>query len=94
MTTNNIRPFWIAWCCAWAVGWFFVGLFTFLVGWVFVPMSLLAILIPVGAPRCPRRPTPVPWWAVEGSRSGWAPPRTWEPGRAPFEAGRNPRWWG
>lgn len=45
---SNLRIFWIIWCSGWAFFWLLTGFFTFLLGWLFVPLSLLAILIPVG----------------------------------------------
>ncbi|MDA8185197.1 MAG: hypothetical protein M0035_12385 [Actinomycetota bacterium] len=45
---STLRIFWIIWCCFWALGWLLVGFFTFLLGWVMVPISLLAIFIPIG----------------------------------------------
>lgn len=53
---DNTRVFWIAWCSAWALGWFTIGWFTLGLGWLGVPLSLLAILIPVGAPARPQIP--------------------------------------
>jgi hypothetical protein len=44
---SNTRIFWIAWCCMWALGWLLLGFFT-IITWLFVPFSLLAILIPIG----------------------------------------------
>ena len=46
---SNLRTFWIIWCSMWALGWLLIGFFTFFIGWLFVPVSLLAILIPVGS---------------------------------------------
>jgi hypothetical protein len=55
---SNARPFWIAWCCGWALCWFVFGFFTFGLAWFGTGLSLLAILIPVGAPaRLPQPPT-------------------------------------
>lgn len=45
---SNVRVFWIAWCAMWALGWLLIGFLTFGLGWLMVPVSLLAILIPVG----------------------------------------------
>lgn len=47
---SNVRVFWIIWCCAWALGWACFGWILFGVGLLLAPISLLAILIPVGAP--------------------------------------------
>jgi hypothetical protein len=44
---SNTRIFWIAWCCMWALGWLLLGFFT-IITWLFVPFSLLAILLPIG----------------------------------------------
>lgn len=45
---SNTRIFWIIWCTMWALGWLLVGFFTFFLGWLMVPVSLLAILLPIG----------------------------------------------
>jgi len=51
------RMLWILWCLAWTAAWTFAGLFTFLFAWLLVPVSLAAILIPIGgAPRAAHRP--------------------------------------
>src|SRR4051794_37183765 len=55
---SNVRPFWIAWCCCWAAFWLIIGFFTFGLGWIGVPLSLLAILIPIGPPAQPTPPLP------------------------------------
>jgi len=55
---SNVRPFWIAWCVAWAFFWFVGGFFTLGFGWLGVPLSLLSIIIPVGAPARPQLPPP------------------------------------
>jgi hypothetical protein len=47
------RTFWIAWCCFWALAWLLAGFFTLFLAWVFVPFSLLAILLPVGRGGAP-----------------------------------------
>jgi hypothetical protein len=47
---GTVRIFWIIWCCFWALGWLLIGFFTFLFGWLMVPLALLAILLPVGKP--------------------------------------------
>jgi hypothetical protein len=60
---SNVRPFWIAWCCAWALGWFVFGFFTFGLGWIGLVLSLLAILIPVGAPA--QSPVPQPLYLAQ-----------------------------
>ena len=46
---SNVRVFWIIWCVMWAMGWLLIGFFTIFIGWLFVPLSLLAILIPIGS---------------------------------------------
>jgi hypothetical protein len=46
---SNVRVFWIIWCVMWALGWLLIGFFTIFLGWLFVPLSLLAILIPIGS---------------------------------------------
>lgn len=52
---SNLRIFWITWCVTWALGWLLIGFFTFLLGWIMVPPSLLAILLPIGSSP-PSRP--------------------------------------
>src|ERR1039458_7164880 len=47
---SKARVFWIRWCSLWAFFWAAFGIFT-PVGWIGVPFSLLAILIPVGLNR-------------------------------------------
>lgn len=44
---SNLRIFWVAWCSFWALFWLLIGFFT-IIGWLGVPLSLSAILIPVG----------------------------------------------
>jgi hypothetical protein len=44
---SQTRIFWIIWCSMWALGWLLLGFFT-IITWLFVPLSLLAILLPVG----------------------------------------------
>ena len=51
-----MRPWkivWLCWCGFWALAWMFVGLFTFGLGWLMVPVSLILMLI-VLAPDQPR----------------------------------------
>ena len=48
---SNVRVFWIIWCVMWALGWLLIGFFTIFIGWLFVPLSLLAILIPIGSTK-------------------------------------------
>lgn len=55
---SNLRIFWIAWCSAWALFWMLAGFFTFLLGWLMIPVSLAAILIPVGQGYQPRAVLP------------------------------------
>lgn len=45
---SNLRIFWIIWCTMWAFGWLLCG-FIFFPVWIFVPLSLGAILIPIGS---------------------------------------------
>jgi hypothetical protein len=54
-----LRTFWVAWCSLWAAFWLLAGFFT-IIGWAGVPLSLLAILLPVGNP-----PKPLPWRCLE-----------------------------
>jgi len=56
---SNLRVFWVAWCSAWALGWLLLGFFT-LVTWLFVPLALAAILLPVGCE--PKPPPPLEPW--------------------------------
>jgi hypothetical protein len=80
MGMSNTRIFWIIWCSAWAVFWFLLGWF-FFPAWIFVPVSLLCILIPVGngsataavgvQPVWPQQQTPSPppgygQWSEDG----------------------------
>ena len=56
---NEQRPsLLIAWCCCWAAFWLIIGFFTFGLGWIGVPFSLPAILIPIGAHAQPMPPLP------------------------------------
>ena len=48
---GNLRVFWIIWCSFWALFWLLAGFATLGIGFVGVPFSLLAILIPVGTGR-------------------------------------------
>lgn len=84
---STLRLFWIIWCCFWALGWLLIGFLTFLLGWLMVPVSLLAILLPIGKSRPPniasfpdasrtRPPVPLPP-AVTPPTSG--PPAGWYP---------------
>ena len=57
---SSLRMFWIAWCVMWALGWLLVGFFTFLLGWLMVPVSLAAILLPVGVDKTYRPPPSLP----------------------------------
>lgn len=43
-----MRTFWIIWCSAWALFWMLAG-FVFFPVWLLVPVSLFAILIPIGS---------------------------------------------
>ena len=45
------RTAWIIFCCVMAAFWAVAGLFTFGLAWLLVPVSLLAIFIPVGKER-------------------------------------------
>lgn len=91
---NNVRPFWIAWCCCWAAFWLIVGFFTFGLGWIGVPLSLLAILIPIGAPA---RPLPPPPYCLPAPRvylqlppPGYRQPPTGYPQQPPPGYGQRP----
>lgn len=91
---TNARIFWIIWCSMWALFWLLAGFFTFLVGWLLVPVSLLAILIPVGGGGAPpkyirfpggRPPSQPPWqppWQSPAPQ-GPPPPLASPPGAAP-----------
>ena len=48
---SDLRLIWVVWCVMWALGWLLIGFFTFFIGWIFVPLSLLAILVPIGSSR-------------------------------------------
>lgn len=81
---SNLRVFWIIWCSMWAFGWLLFG-WLLILGWVMVPVSLLAILIPVGAsPRPQLPPAGHPAWEnpprccrcgapPEAHPGGWCP---------------------
>lgn len=102
---STVRVFWIIWCCFWALGWMLVGLFTFLLGWLMVPVSLLAILLPVGNTRGPKfvsfpdapnsqMPPPVPGPALEPPPGPVPPPFGPPPGWYPDPAGSDTqRYW-
>jgi hypothetical protein len=47
--TSNLRSFWIVWCSMWALGWLLCGFVTQYLSWLLVPVSVLCILLPVGA---------------------------------------------
>lgn len=87
---SNSRIFWIAWCTMWALGWLLIGFFTFFLGWIMVPVSLLAILIPVGGTgnrAAPQVAYPPPGWVPPGQQLPPGPPVPPNgPGAAP--------WWG
>lgn len=51
---SGLRIFWIIWCSFWALGWMLVGFGTLLLGWLMVPVSLFAILLPVGKQSTPQ----------------------------------------
>ncbi|MHB1536435.1 MAG: DUF2510 domain-containing protein [Acidimicrobiales bacterium] len=94
---SNTRIFWIIWCSMWAFFWLLMGFFTFLLGWIFVPFSLLAILIPVGAGPKSNYPVPPPYgpWGQYpqgpmGGPAGPPPPPGWYPDPA---GSGSPRWW-
>jgi hypothetical protein len=94
---SNTRIFWIIWCCFWALGWLLIGFFL-IVTWLFVPVSLLAILIPIGRTRA--APKQVTFGAQPQATSQWQQqPRahsqqqpTAPPGWYPDESG-TARWW-
>jgi hypothetical protein len=44
------RGRWVAFCAVWAGVWLLLGVF-FWPFWLLVPLSLLAIMLPVGKPR-------------------------------------------
>ena len=61
---SSLRIFWIIWCTMWAFGWLLCG-FIFFPVWIFVPLSLGAILIPIGsAPK--QLPPPPPPYQIRG----------------------------
>jgi hypothetical protein len=62
---SNTRIFWIIWCSMWALAWLLIGFFTFFIGWIGVPISLLCILIPIGS-------SPRPQW-VQQQQMPWQP---------------------
>jgi hypothetical protein len=85
---STLRVFWIIWCCFWALGWLLVGFLTFFLGWLMVPVSLLAILLPVGKshppkvvyfPNAPQDPLPPPGPPALPSPPAMGPPAGWYP---------------
>ncbi|BBG01912.1 MULTISPECIES: hypothetical protein [Pseudonocardia] len=87
---SDLRVFWIIWCSMWAFGWFVVGFMTLFLGWLMVPMSLLAILIPVGVTARPPGyvygyppggpyPPPPPNWQQYGHPPVHPPGAPWPP---------------
>lgn len=82
------RVLWIIFCCLMAAGWFFFTWFTVVIPLIMVPLSLLAIRLPVGKPR------------ENGSRAAgdWGPsepaPASRVPGwySDPWGAGRHRYW--
>lgn len=50
-TTSTGRVLWIIWCLGWAAFWMFSLFALNIFAVVLVPLSLLAILLPVGKPR-------------------------------------------
>ena len=81
---SKARVFWIRWCSLWAFFWAAFGIFT-PVGWIGVPFSLLAILIPVGLNRS--RPAAI---AFGGPAQATGTPPGWY--ADPLQAGTF-RWW-
>lgn len=71
IANSNLRIFWIIWCCGWAVFWFFSGFFTFLLGWLGVPFSLLMILIPVGITPVRQIPPVSPYQQIPPPPDYW-----------------------
>lgn len=91
---NNLRTFWIIWCCFWALFWFFAGWFSFGLAWLGIPVSLLCILIPIGhqpgqGPSGPQqwRPGGKPWYGPsqpsQAPRTAINPPGDYGPGWKP-----------
>lgn len=81
------RVLWIIFCCFMAACWAFFTFWTIIVPLVMVPLSLLAILIPVG--KAPNRPhggsmpgaylTPPGWYEVSPGRLQWWDGYQWTP---------------
>jgi hypothetical protein len=84
---SNARVFWIIWCCGWAFFWFVIGFFSFGLAWVMVPVSLIAILIPVGVDRSP----PAVWYGQGPLQYGQPPPTAYGQHSGPPPGGS--RWW-
>jgi uncharacterized SAM-binding protein YcdF (DUF218 family) len=55
---SNLRVFWFVWCSMWALGWLLMGFFTLGLAWLFVPLSLVAILVPIGRDTAAAIPPP------------------------------------
>jgi len=82
---SNLRIFWIIWRSFWALFRFVAGFATFGLAWLGVPVSLLMILIPVGArPQQPPMVGGPPQWGQTLAPPGWYPD--------PAGSG-HPRWW-
>jgi hypothetical protein len=98
---SNVRIFWIIWCAFWALFWLLAGFFTFAFGWILVPLSLFAILIPVGQGptpsglpkqgwyQDPANPQGLRWW--DGQR--WTTETAGQPGRRVDSNADSPRPW-
>lgn len=44
-TMTPARAVWLCWCGFWAIAWLLVGFFSFGIGWLGIPFSLLAMLL-------------------------------------------------
>ena len=89
------RVLWIIFCCVFAFVWFLIGFATLGIGWLMVPVSLLAILIPVGKVRS-RLPSagwygqPTQYWQPQPYVQQPVPTAGWYPD--PTSPGGS-RWW-
>lgn len=96
------RVLWIIFCCFMAACWFFFTWWTFVIPLVMVPLSLLAILLPVGkGPRGQYQPRPASgfaappgWYEVSPGVRQWWDGYQWAPYRTtgPRYSPHNPSW--
>lgn len=86
---SNLRIFWLAWCLMWALFWMFVGFFTFGLGFLGIPLSLLCILIPIGQNSTPSW---TPQWTQGQTGPPPAPPPPAQGPTQPRPSDPSPGW--